>query len=260
MNQSSKLSQLENIYYIMKNNNLDKINKDGFQYDNQLLQKKDDRYCQAIFSIIPKQNSHFTKEFDTLFELLSGENVGIVYKVNNDNYKSAGTFHFTFLQQLSFANFEELPENILAKHYDILKSILKLPFKIMYNKVIAVPSGLVLCGEADIDINKMRNDYRQKCKENNLVIIEPYLNNIVHSTLFRFVNKVNTTEFLKKYEYYLGKDIDYGYVIIDHFHIGKGTWKLNPNEIVINYSIRNYSIRNYSIRNYSIRNDLICDG
>ena len=81
-------------------------------------------------------------------------------------------------------------------------------------------------------------EYREKCKSANLEIKEPYYNNIVHATLFRFTKKLDPTIFMKKFEYYLNNNINYGYVTIDNFNIGYGTWKLNSNEIVINHTIK----------------------
>ena len=219
-------------------NNRNKININGFIHDSLLIEEKDNRFCQAIFSII-SDNKHLTYNFNNLFDLLLNENCGILYKINNDNYKAFGSLHFTFMQQISFNDFnnDQLSLEELKLHHDILKDIIVLPFNIHYNKLICTQTNLALCGYPDIDINSLRDKYRDRCKFYNLKLKEPYYNDIIHSTLFRFTNETDHEIFIKKYEYYLNNDIDYGYVTIDHFNIGNGTWKLNPNEIIINYKI-----------------------
>jgi|688.fasta_scaffold201970_3 hypothetical protein len=235
MNNSHNLNE---IYETMKINNMNKINSNGFIYDNLLKVLIDNRYCQAIFSMISKKNSFFTKSFDELQKLLISEiDNGILYKLENNDYELFGTLHFTFMQQLSFKDFHILPDEIVKKHSKILKDILVLPFKIYFTKIICISTGLCICGYPDININLIRDQYREKCKENNIELNEPYYNNIIHCTLFRFTEKIDHNKFIEKFKYFLNNDLDYGYVIINNFHMGKGTWKLNNNEIIIDYTL-----------------------
>jgi hypothetical protein len=229
---------MDDIYNLMIINNIKKINDTGFNYDELLLNEKDERYCYAIFSII-KQTS-FNPIFYKLQQSLSLEQNGITYYINNKNLHN-GTFHFTFMQQLSFNNYYDLSQTIINQYNTILSSLFKnnLPFTITYNKLIIVPNGLVLCGDASININKIRDEYREICKTNNLPLIEPYYLNIIHSTLFRFTHKENSNEFMKRYDEYLNKNINFGHVVIDDFNIGKATWKVNFNEILVDGIINN---------------------
>lgn len=222
------------IYDTMKKNNFDKINTNGLNYDTKLKCEYDDRYCIALFTIPTNNNTFLTKEFYTLQDKLSNENVGITYFVENNN-TNMGTFHFTFMQQITFNSYYDVPMDIIDKYYDIMNKIIKkhLPIKIFYNKLILVTNGLVICGIADIDINMVRDEYRNECKNHNLPLIEPYYLNIIHSTLFRFTDECNHIVFREKYKYYLDNDVDYGYIVIDHVNIGKATWKVNSNEIDI---------------------------
>lgn len=188
---------MNNIYDEMIKNNLKKINEFGFNYDPELTCVCDNRFCQAIFSV--PSDAHFTDEFYDLVRLLEKEPNGITYNINNNDFANKGTFHFTFMQQLSFNNYYKLPENIIKKSIDHLSIILKkhLPFTIHYNKLIAVQNGLVLCSSKTININEIRDEYRDVCKLNNIPLIEPYYLNIIHSTLFRFVDKENVNFFWK---------------------------------------------------------------
>lgn len=232
------------IYNKMITNNLQKINEFGFNYDSKLQCEIDDRYCLAVFSIPTIDNTYFTETFYELQQMLSNEN-GITYYIDNKEYFDKGTFHFTFIQQLSFNNYYELDKNISYKCYEILNNILKshLPFKINYDTLIAVTNGFVLCStNTNIMINDLREEYRNECKKNNLPLIEPYYLDIIHSTIFRFTNKLTleeSQEFLNKYKYYLKNKLPYGYIVIDKFNFGSATWKLNDNEIKINYTIKN---------------------
>lgn len=230
---------MDQIYESMITNNLKKINENGFNHDDKLMLECDNRYCYAIFSIPIKDQIHFTDKFYDLLNDLSKNNNGIVYYPNNNDYNK-GTFHFTFLQQLTFNNYYDLPTTLTQKYHNILSSILKkyLPFTIKYNRLIMVPNGLVLCGYASININQLRDEYRKICKDDNLLLIEPYYLNIIHSTVYRFTKKVDdVNEFIGRYEKYINKEHDFGYVIIDHFNLGKATWKVNPNEIIIDQVI-----------------------
>jgi hypothetical protein len=226
---------MDQIYDTMISNNIKKINENGFNYDEKLMLECDKRYCYAIFAIPNKDQTHFTNTFYNLLNDLSKDTTGITYHSNNNQY-NRGTFHFTFMQQLTFNNYYDLPKTLTDKYHNILSSILKkhLPFIIKYNKLIMVPNGLILCGDASININQLRDEYRKICNDDNLLLIEPYYLNIIHSTLFRLTKKVdNVNDFINKYEKYINKEHDFGYVIIDHFNLGKATWKVNQNEIII---------------------------
>ncbi len=235
------------IYDKMIINNLQKINEFGFKCDPQLNCEHDDRNCLAIFSIPNNDNTFLTETFYELQQKLLNEN-GMTYFINNKNYSNAGTFHFTFMQQLSFNSYYEMNKDIKSKCCNLLNNILKqyLPFKIHYNKLIAVTNGFVLCSSnAAVAINNIREEYRNLCKQNDLPLIEPYYLDIFHSTFFRFTSEHSLEEsqqLLDKFKYYLDNELEYGYCIIDHFHFGSATWKLNENEINIDYTIKNDSI------------------
>ncbi len=225
---------MDQIYETMKINNMNKISMYGLNYDPLLLCECDKRYCLALFTIPNNNNTYLTNEFYLLQNLLSKENVGITYFVGNNNTNN-GTFHFTFMQKIKFDAYNGVSPNIIDKYYNILNNLVKpyLPFKIIYNKLILVQNGLVLCGNASIDINSLRDEYRKECEINELPLNEPYYLNIMHSTLFRFTCATDNKKFIEKYKHYLDNDIEYGYIIIDHINIGSASWKVNNNEIDI---------------------------
>jgi hypothetical protein len=223
----------------MIQNNIAKIRSHGFIGDSLLLEETDTRYCQAIFCIPTSDNLFLNSNFYTLLQKLSADSRGITFCPCN-KFSEYGTFHHTFMQQVSFNTYTEWSSEISEQHYQILSEIMKphFPFRINYRKLIAVPSGLTLCGYPSLDMNQLRSQYRSKCQEMGLLLQEPYFMDIVHSTLFRFtINVPDSAQVFKDYKEYLNRTIDYGYIVVDHYWMGKGTWKINSHEIKTTHKI-----------------------
>jgi hypothetical protein len=135
------------------------------------------------------------------------------------------------MQLVGFNDFKLLEDpSILEKILCIIKDI--LPLKIKYKGIIVTPTGIVLCGYPDKDINSFRDKIRTELKD---IIKEPYYNNICHSTLCRFTGETtvqNIQNIEDKYREYEFREIE-----ITSFNIGYGTWKLNDYEIKVLYNI-----------------------
>lgn len=215
---------------IKRNNKL--IQQYGFSLDQQLKVLLDTRYCQAIFS--PIINFHFTKTFEDLIKILPITK-GVLYVPNNINYINQGTLHFTFMQIESFEKFSNRNINVIEQYFDIFKKLLHDKITIKYNQLVLTQKGLLLCGESDTNINEIRDSFRTECEKNKLSLFEPYINDIVHSTLFRFC-EIPSEEEINKLRYYLDNKIDYGIVTLTTFHLAQATWKVNKNEINIQFS------------------------
>ena len=56
---------------------------------------------------------------------------------------------------------------------------------IQYVGVVLVATGLLMVGVPSLDINAARDVVRNRLSDNNLPIKEPFVNDIVHSTLYR---------------------------------------------------------------------------
>ncbi len=215
---------MEYIYNEMRERNTLLVNKDGIKYDKLLLNTNpDNRLCLAIFSNIEGLY------LDNIYIELEIVNSTCLYYSNN-SIPTKGTLHFTLMQLIGFNNFNVLNNSrILEKILPILKEL--LPLKIKYKGVILTPTGIVLCGYPDKNINEYRDKIRKELFD---IIKEPYHNNICHSTLCRFTGEVDIQKLKKIEEKY--RYCDFGEVEIKSFNIGYGTWKLNNYEIKVLYN------------------------
>ena len=220
---------MDEIYQSMEIKNQNKIQENGFIYDAQLLEIQDQRKCQAIFCI-PKQIK-MTHEYIKLSNLLRNETCGIFYEVMNKN-PTKGTFHSTFFQLSGFNETLLYTKEQYKTMSQILKNIFPCNFQLVYKRLILTPHALVLCGYPSIDLNQIRNEFRKKMNEYSIPYHEPYVSNTAHTTIFRFT-QLPYHNFKQKYLEFLNTEIIFGEITVDHYHIGVGSWKLNPFEIDI---------------------------
>jgi hypothetical protein len=119
---------------------------------------------------------------------------------------------------------------------------------ITYIGVIAVSTGLLMVGVPSKDsmrINDARDLLRDTLQRRDLPLMEPFCNNIVHSTLFRVTNEdashgtksnnddkdkedlhMRLLNLAKEYEEaYLGT------VTLDKFQVGPASWRMRPDEM-----------------------------
>lgn len=101
----------------------------------------------------------------------------------------------------------------------------------------------------DLNINRARDALRENLQKNNYPIKEPFVNDIVHSTLFRVCGKhenlpkdlhVRLMKVAKKYE-----NVDLGLVILNKFQIGPASWRVLPQEIKETPAIREWELNPY---------------
>jgi hypothetical protein len=215
---------MEIIYDEMRSRNNDLVNKYGIKCDKLLLNKEpDNRLCLAIFSNI--KGLYLSDIYGDLEPIRS---TCIYYPKNK--IQTNGTLHFTLMQLIGFNDFNELEDpSVLEKIIPIIKDM--LPLKIKYKGIILTPTGIVLCGYPDKDINSYRDKIRKELRD---IIREPYYNNICHSTLCRFTGEVDIQQIQKNEEKY--KEYVFGEIEINSFNIGYGTWKLNEYEIKVLYN------------------------
>jgi hypothetical protein len=214
---------MEIIYDEMRSRNTELVNKSGIKYDKILLNKEpDDRLCLAIFSNI--KNLYLSE----IYQDLEAINSTCIYYPKN-KIPSNGTLHFTLMQLVGFEYFKPLEDPcVLEKIIPIIKGM--LPLKIKYKGIILTPTGIVLCGYPDKDINSYRDKIRKELRD---IIRDPYYNNICHSTLCRFTGQVDIQQIQKIEEKY--REYEFGEIEISSFNIGYGTWKLNKYEIKVLY-------------------------
>lgn len=201
------------------------------KFDNNLLLPEDTRFCLALYHRYDDYILH--TPFMELTKSLKACNLTVYTPDILNNNTLDGTLHFTLLQLLGFDFFTEYVDTMsIAKITELISDEIKsyLPIQIEYRKLIIVPAGVIMLGYPDKDINCLRDCIRNKLALNGIIIREPYLNNIVHSTVARFsedpkdvldavydaVNKHNNKSLCS--------------IIVNDFTLGYGTWRLNKCE------------------------------
>lgn len=184
MSRPTSLAELDCVYDDMIRRNLP---ISSWKTDTQ-ISIDDARVCRAIFSygawnLQPNPWSRLQKWLQPFLEF------GIKYSVRpKDN---EGRLHFTFHQLSGFYN--NLPDEInlpnKTKFKEFMKGINGL--KIEFRGLLITPTGLALRGYPadDIQLNKLmrlRDSLGEYCKDVGIDYTPPYINNIVHSTLFRW--------------------------------------------------------------------------
>jgi hypothetical protein len=141
---------------------------------------------------------------------------GISYAVNPS--RNEGRLHFTFHQLSSMFNFNTSVDSVKPIHYDKLFNYLNELRGILvhYRGLLVTPTGLALCGfPADtIQLEKLmnlRNKLSTFLKEEGIDYNPPYVNDLCHSTLFRWTSapseiqiKYIQTQVIKWEEAYFG--------------------------------------------------------
>jgi len=82
-----------------------------------------------------------------------------------------------------------------------------------------------MLGIPNVDINKIRNSLVKKYN-----FKEPYVNNIIHSTLLRFTDRLHHDE-IKYLQMRISSLINFGKTYITQYHFGKASWLMNQNNL-----------------------------
>ena len=245
--------------------------------------KIDSRRCFAVSAKIDKKHgaqfewSPAYKELQRCLQKIPG----VRFVHNSDSFEDdeyVGQLHWTLMQLVGFSNydsefssvknkineseskdrgnFEKECPFVTEKYLSCVKDALiaggiDRPITINFVGVIAVSTGLLMVGIPSIDSNGARDNVRRRLKENNLPLLEPFLNDIVHSTLFRVVpinnngnddgndgestNNDNISndlhkqllEIANKYE-----NINLGTVTLNTFQIGPASYRMRSAEMI----------------------------
>ena len=109
--------------------------------------------------------------------------------------------------------------NIERHRDDILNSIPMI--NIEWIEIICIETGIIMLGIPSIDVNQIRNLIINKYS-----FKEPYLNNIVHSTLLRFRTTLSK-ERLDDLKFKIRDIKNFGKTTIDRFYFDKASWLMN---------------------------------
>ena len=152
-----------------------------------------------------------------------------------------GQLHWTLMQLVGFANYNEEKDKEIyntTSYLDCVQSALMKggmdhAIEIQYVGCIAVSSGLLMIGIPTlIHANKARDCVRTSLQQQGYPLKEPFVNDIVHSTLFRVTHDDNTglyqqiLDIANDYE-----SIPLGTVTLSKFQIGPASWRMLPSEV-----------------------------
>jgi hypothetical protein len=222
------------IYSEMLLRNLGTVQTNGTTFDPDLLLEQDDRRCFASYSFFSENVANFSDSFHDLVDCLSETFPEHVLYRPFPNESKAARLHYTYMQHIGFEHYNPAVKpsstfvSLLCK---VLENSLG-PFTITYMGLIPLRSGIVMIGFPSADVNASRNLLRNLCKQEGIEVREPYLNNIVHSTLLRFtapLRDAQLSEFHRICEAYRTKYL--GRVIISSFSSSAASWKMSKEEI-----------------------------
>ena len=157
----------------------------------------DDRRCLAISSIVDESTeAHWTPAFLELQRRLQDEFApyGLTFSQTPPKV-GGGQLHWTLMQLVGFPDYdaEVLQEDTVYLSPEYLDCVqdsltvggLDTGIHITYVGVILVATGLLMIGVPSLDINEARDIVRSRLELNKLPLKEPFVKDIVHSTLYR---------------------------------------------------------------------------
>jgi 2'-5' RNA ligase len=193
--------------------------------------KLDGRRCVALYTFYDNWTpSKCFSRLQSAFDISFAQQNQYTIPENATN-----VLHFTIMQVFGFEQHEEYAgyfgKNV-AKYTAIMEKVLKkyLPFKITFRGLMAIKSGLIMCGYPSIDINLVRAEIASECDVQGLTY-RHYYNNIVHSTIIRASE--NQEKFAEKLAEFAAEwqDTHFGELVVDKFHLGESSWRMQTEEL-----------------------------
>jgi len=176
---------IRNILNASSSSSSSSLSKPSLFIDEMILGNRiDPRRCIPVYTYY----DHFTPspELMELHRRLEIEfSKQTIYRVNGP----LAYLHWTIMQVLGFEQYEEFSSIFNSRQSDylsILTSEMKslLPLKISFRGLIPVPSGIVMMGFPDKDVNGIRRKCEKALEEAGLPF-RKYQNDIIHSTILR---------------------------------------------------------------------------
>lgn len=172
-----------------------------------------------------------------------------------------GQLHFTLMQLVGFPDYnDEMQDNSIyasSQYIDCVQDALIVggmdaEVKIHFIGCVAVATGLLMVGVPEsVNINTARDCVREKLEKRGLPLKEPFVNDIVHSTLFRVTKDQQTAAdpTLHKKILDLSKEFErvhLGTVTMRNFQIGPASWRMLPTELDATPPWRKWTLPNRS--------------
>lgn len=222
------------IYSEMLSRNVKSVESNGTGFDEILLGEEDNRRCWASYAFFTEPLAQFSDAFHELSSTLSTLFPTHVLYRPFPQEPSAARLHYTYMQHIGFDDFPDIKpsEKMISLLGRTLESSLG-PFSITYVGLIPLRSGIVMIGFPSTDVNSSRSILRSLCQREDMDLREPYLNNIVHSTLLRFTSPLDSSQLAQLFkiceEYrvrFLGK------AMVTSFSYGPASWKMSVEELL----------------------------
>ncbi len=150
-------------------------------------------------------------------------------------YQSEGLLHQTLLQCIKFHSYPHADEVILKTMECISEVIAQshCAALITYRGLVWTPTGIALAGYSDQEeiLMKLRAEIEQALRSKGLPCDVPYKNDILHSTVLRWVKKPDSMMLIK-----LEKEVErwseccLGELRVKRWIIGKGSWRMKEEE------------------------------
>jgi len=168
-----------------------------------------------------------------------------------------GQLHFTLMQLVGFPDYEvEMQGNSIytsSQYMDCVQDALIVggmdaEVKIHFIGCIAVSTGLLMIGVPDAtNLNQARDCVREKLSHRGFPLKEPFVNDIVHSTLFRVTDNADPALYQKTLD--LAKEFErvhLGTLTLRNFQIGPASWRMLPEEIAATPPWRKWTLPHLS--------------
>jgi len=248
-------SEMHGIYEEMRQRNLKGILEGGFKPDTNICAHAphaDPRRCLAL-SAFPRMRwsaaghrlmSRLISEFGDDPDFVVFEEEPSPDAMDTPHGRPCvrqGKLHWTLMQLLGFPSYPPANGRRADAFYGrSVEDLLGIDesFGVRYHSVIAVGTGLVMVGVCDIDINAKRDHVRACLSkaaelEGGYEFAEPFVNDIVHSTILRFSGGDGSGPAMDKV---LGiakefQDVFLGSATVDELRVGEASWRMLEGEI-----------------------------
>lgn len=206
---------MDEIYDEMYTRNTAWLQKNSVISDTLLLTPHlDNRKCIAL---VAQDN----------IELLNMEDINKICDSVNNKWMTPKV-HSTFLVLRGWST-----DSFHQEDWTPIKNIIKnnlSSYEIIFDRVIPVKTGLVLCGTPFIDINSIRDKIRDAGYETNVL----YKCDIVHTTILRWTSDLNHEEQKEWLEKIMALERKpYARITVTGFDIILASWSMYPDTVEI---------------------------
>lgn len=225
----------------------------------------DDRRCLAISAVIdPSVTAAWTADYRALEGRLRDDfgEYGVLFSQDpagdggrGGGIGGGGQLHWTLMQLASFADYAAAAADgstfISDPYLDCIRDSLTVggldtSVDVTYVGVVAVATGLLMVGIPSSDVNVARDAIRHRLARRELPLLEPFVNDIVHSTLFRVTgDAADHPPDLHDRLLALAAEFEtalLGTVTLDRFQVGAASWRMLGEEVAATPPLRVWTL------------------